>query len=100
MPATTERPIPAPAVPPRITEAGQLAEAVLAHLQAGAPAVVDNRSYELRDQARSRQRTFLRGLRSLEAFDITTHLRQHPADGRWRVYCTRATLLPGRVGGA
>ena len=75
-------------------EAQLFAEGVRDLLEKGAPVAADTRSYVDRAQARSRQRTLLRGLRAIDARGISTHLRQGP-DGRWRVYATDNTSGEG-----
>jgi hypothetical protein len=77
-------------LPPRYSEAGLIAEAVMRLLGAGIEVVCEDRSYTLREEARGRQRTWLRGLGEVEAFDVRTTVRQGP-DGRWRVYAMRST---------
>lgn len=79
-----------------LAESLLLAEAILRILEQH-DAATDGRSYTTRHQARSRQRAFLYALRKVESFDVHTHVRQNPADGRWRVYATRAAAYPAAV---
>jgi hypothetical protein len=75
-------------LPPRRTEAVDVAEKVLAVLAAGYEAATENASWATMDAARGRARTVQRGIQQLGAADVHTTVRQGQ-DGRWRWYAHR-----------